>query len=308
MSIQRPGGWLLAAVLLLGTATTSAQRQFRSRVDVVQLPVVVTTPDGDVVHGLTADDFEVLEDGKRHPISMFSEGETGRDLPLRLGLLLDTSESMERDLRSAANAAVRFVDLLVEATDVTFVDFSTRVNVGRFEPPSYPQLFERIRSGKAGGGTSLYDALGVYVQRSLDRTGQHIVLLHTDGGDSTSSMTFGRLQSLLRLGNVIVYVVGYMQNQMSLDRMPQQMRIAQIAHETGGEAFFPSSREDIDRAYERIRAEIASRYTLGYQPSNPPDDGTYRKIEVRLVRDDLRDARIRTRAGYLAPGDSGRRK
>lgn len=292
--------------MLLGVSTVSAQ-QFRSRTDLVQLPVVVTDRDGAPVHGLTADDFEVLEEGRPQTIAAFFEGAPGTVLPLRLGLLLDTSESMERDLRTAANNAVKFVDALEEATDVTFVDFSTSINVGRFQPPSYPQLFARIRSGEAGGGTALYDALGVYVQRALDRRGQHVVLLHTDGGDSTSSMTYGRLQTLLRLGNVIVYVVGYLQNQSSSDRMPQRMRIAQIAHETGGEAFFPTSREEVEEVYDRIISEISGRYTIGYQPAQALD-GSYRKVEVRLRHPDLRQAAVRTRAGYLAATPtSGRR-
>jgi Ca-activated chloride channel family protein len=306
MSTSRLRTWPLVAALLLGAVAVSAE-QFRSRTDLVQLPVVVTTNGGEVVGGLTADDFTVLEDGKPQRIVAFAEGAPGDVVPLRLGLLLDTSESMERDLKAAANAAVRFVTSVEEATDVTFVDFSSSVNLGRFEPPSYPQLFERIRSGTAGGGTSLYDALGVYVQRALGRRGQHVVLLHTDGGDSTSSMTFGRLQTLLRLGNVIVYAIGYMQNQLSHDRLPQQMRISQIARETGGEAYFPTTREDIDEVYARILGEIAGRYTLGYQPANRTFDGAYRKVEVQLRRDDLADARVRTRSGYLAATIVGRR-
>jgi VWFA-related protein len=299
-------GPLVAAATLVAI-TVSAEQQFRSRVDLVQLPVVVTARDGSVVQGLTADDFEVLEDGVPQTIAAFVEGAPGRELPLRLGLLLDSSESMERDLRSAANAAIRFVTALEEATDVTFVDFSTSVNLGRFSPASYPQLFQRMRSGHAGGGTSLYDALGIYVQRSLDRTGQHIVLLHTDGGDSTSSMTFGKLRDLLRLGNVIVYAVGYMEHQSSADRMAQQMRVSQIARETGGEAYFPQTREDIDEAYSKILGEIAARYTIGYQPAHSRLDGSYHEVDVRLRRADLDGARIRTRSGYLAPAASGRR-
>jgi VWFA-related protein len=298
--------WPLVAVMALAVATVSAEQQFRSRTDLVQLPVIVTDKDGRVVDGLTADDFEVLEDGRPQEITAFTAGAPGQRLPLRLGLILDTSESMESDLRTAADNAVRFVTEVDEATDVTFVDFSTSVNLGRFQPPSYPQLFARIRSGEAGGGTSLYDALGVYVQRSLGRSGQHIVLLHTDGGDSTSSMTFGRLQTLLRLGNVIVYVVGYMEHQFSNDRLPQQMRVTQIARETGGEAFFPTTRADLDDVYDRILAEIGARYTIGYEPAGRAFDGSYREVTVRLRRDDLPDVRVRTRSGYVAATPSGR--
>jgi len=299
--------WPPAVILLLGAVTLSAEPQFRSRVDLVQLPVVVIADDGDIVHGLTAEDFEVLEDGRPQPIAAFVEGAPGRALPLRLGLLLDTSESMEQDLEVAANAAVRFVNTLDEATDVTFIDFDTTVTLGRFQPPSYPQLFERIRSTEAGGGTSLYDALGVFVERSLGRSGQHVVLIHTDGGDSTSSLTFGRLQELLRLGNVIVYVVGYLEHQRTYDRLPQQLLVTRIARETGGEAFFPTSRREMDEAYDRILAEIAARYTIGFTPVAMGTDGRYRKVEVRLTRDGLDGAKVRTRSGYFASGQPGGR-
>ena len=119
--------------------------------------------------------------------------------------MLDGSESMDQDLGAAANAAVTFVKQLDEAVDVTLVDFDTTINVGRFTPDNYPRLFERIRERKAGGGTSLYDALGVFVERTLGQTASTWCSMYTDGGDTTSTMSFGKLQQLLRLGNVMVY-------------------------------------------------------------------------------------------------------
>ena len=233
-------------------------------------------------------------------MSYFVEGAPGGALPLHLGLLLDGSESMDQDLGAAANAAVTFVKQLDEAVDATLVDFDSTINVGRFTPDNYPRLFARIRERKAGGGTSLYDALGVFVERTLGQTGQHIVLMYTDGGDSTSTMSYGKLQQLLRLGNVMVYVVGYLQNQAISERMTQQVRLSAIAHETGGEAFFPQSKEELTQAYRRILDELASRYTIGYVPSDPKIDGKFHKIAVKLAMPALKGAKVRTRPGYLA--------
>ncbi len=295
--------WPLAlAVCVALHATAGAQApaaQFRASVSLVRLPVIVTARDGQIVRGLTAADFQVFEDGRPQAIAHFIEGASGEEVPLHLGLVLDGSESMERDLREAANAAVRFVEALEEAVDVTFMDFDTAVNIGRFTPPSYWRLFERIRERKAGGGTSLYDAIGTYIESSLERPGQHVLLLYTDGGDSTSRMTFGKLLDLLRLGNVVVYAVGYLEHQSGSSRAPQQMRLSQIAREAGGEAFFPSSPAEIDRVYAKILDELASRYTLGYVPSNPKPAGKFRRVEVKLARTDLKGARIRTRSGYV---------
>lgn len=284
---------------MAGVAVVSAQQAFRARVDVVNLPVVVTGHDGLPVRGLHADDFEVFEDGHRQTISYFAEGATGQRMPVHLGLMLDGSASMDQDIVAAENAAVRFVNRYSEAADVTFVDFDTTIHLGYFTPDNYLRLFERIRERTAQGGTSLYDALGVYLSRCLDRAGQHVLLLYTDGGDSTSSMNFGRLQDLERLGDVLIYAVGYLQNQTMSERVPQEMRIRQIAKETGGAAFFPQTPKEIDAVYSEILGELSSRYTLGYVPSSPTDDGKFHKVEVRLARD-VRDAKVRTRSGYLA--------
>lgn len=300
---------LLLLVFLTLSAAPAAQQppvsgaqspQFKSSVTIVRLPVVVRGKDGQLVRGLAATDFEVREDGRPQQIAHFVEGAPGGELPLHLGLVLDTSGSMEKDLRDATTAAIRFVQALDEATDVTFMDFDTSVRVGRFMPPSYPQLFERIRARKSSGSTALYDAMGAYLQGSMDREGQHVLLLYTDGGDSSSRMTFGKLQELLRMGNVMVYAIGYLEHQSSSERMQQQMRVMQIAKDAGGEAFFPTSGTEIHEVYARILDELASRYTIGYVSSNPKADGRFRHVEVKLTKPDVRGARVRTRSGYMA--------
>ena len=288
----------LAVVFALALAAPlAAQQVFRSGVELVHLQVVVSDKHG-IVSGLEPADFQVFEDGKPQTISFFAQGSTREAVPMHLGLLLDRSGSMEQDLKSAANAVVKFITAYDEPVDVTFVDFDTTVSVGRFTPPSYPQLFERIRSRKVGGYTALYDALGSYLETALHRQGQHVLLLYTDGGDSTSRMTFGKLTDLLRLANVVVYSVGYLENQGSA-RVTQQMRLTQIARETGGDAYFPGVTTDMDSIYKKILAELAGRYTVGYTPTASKADGKFRKIDVKVVRPDLRDLKVRTRSGYL---------
>jgi Ca-activated chloride channel family protein len=298
---QRAWRWVPLAVLITGAGVVSAQQAFHSGVELVRLPVVVTGRSGHVVRQLQASDFQIIEDGRPQQVAYFCEGAGGEALPLHLGLLLDGSESMDQDLGAAANAAVKFVKDLDEAADVTFVDFDTTVNVGRFQPDNYPRLFERIRARKAGGGTSLYDAIAVFVERTLGQDGQHVLLMYTDGGDTTSSLGYGKLQQLLRLGHVLVYAVGYMQNQSTSDRLMQQIRVSAIARETGGEAYFPQTPAEISQFYSTILTELDARYTLGYVPAEVKADGRFHKIEVKLTRPDLKGAKVRTRSGYIAP-------
>ena len=275
--------------------------QFRSGVDLVRLPVVVTAKDGLIVRGLTATDFEVTEDGVPQKISAFSEGAPGEVLPLHAGLLLDVSESMEMDLKGAANAVCQFVTALDEAVDVTFLDFDSSIRLTRFQRDDYPRLFQRIRSVKATGATSLYDAIGAYLETAQARGGQHVLLVYTDGGDSMSRMAFPQLIDALRFSNVIVYALGYMDNQTSAARGVQEQRLSMLARETGGDAFFPSSTGALQRVYARILDEMASRYTIGYESTNGKADGRFRKVQVKVTKADAKDARIRTRSGYLAP-------
>jgi Ca-activated chloride channel homolog len=308
MSIFRPGRSLAVAAAVSVAAMLGAhvlargdRQQFRSGVDLVRLPVVVTGKDGLLVRGLKPESFELFEDGVRQKITAFAEGAPGEAVPLHLGLVLDRSGSMEKDIRDAGSAAIQFVSALEEAADTTLVDFNANIRIGRFEPPSYPHLFERIRDQKAEGMTSLWDALGAYVQGASSREGQHVVVLFTDGGDSTSRLSYDQLLKLLRANNVIVYVLGYLEHALSSDRVSQQMRLPILANETGGDAFFPSNPKELNQFYARILDELGSRYTIGYVSTNTRADGRFRKVQLKLAGPESRNAKVRTRAGYLAP-------
>jgi Ca-activated chloride channel family protein len=151
-----------------------------------------------------------------------------------------------------------------------------------------------------GTGTALYEALARYVVGTTARDGQHVLVLYSDGGDSRSRISLGEIVHVLRQGDLILYAVGYLDNQRGSGRLTQQSVLERLARETGGEAFFPTSSQDVARISARIAAEIQGRYTLGYQSSSAGSDGRFRRVEVRLSRPDLRDATVRTRSGYIA--------
>ena len=208
---------------------------------------------------------------------------------------------MERDLREAANAAIQFIDALDEAVDVTFLDFDTNVRIRPLSPPRLPRLYERIRERKAGGMTALYDALGVYLETALEREGQHVVLLYTDrGGDSTSRIAYGKL-GLLRLGNVMVYTIGYLENQLSSARMPRPLpRHANRARDgrRGLLSNVPKGNPPVLRQGPR-RARVPLHHRVHASRGVARRQVSRRRGQIK--KPELRGAKVRTRSGYLAP-------
>jgi Ca-activated chloride channel family protein len=220
---------------------------------------------------------------------------------MHVGLLFDTSGSMGEDINLARTAAIKFLNMLSDAKDITLVDFDTEVRMSKYGQQDFPRLVERIRGRKPEGFTALYDALGLYLQGAELDDGRKILVLFTDGGDTRSTLSFADTMTLIRASDATVYAVGFIENQPGAVRSQQRLRLTQIAAETGGEAFFPVSMKQIDGAYEKIAAQIRAQYTLGYVSTSTQKDGRWRKVEIRVRRPEQKDLRVQTRKGYFAP-------
>jgi VWFA-related protein len=130
----------------------------------------------------------------------------------------------------------------------------------------------------------------------------HVLVVFTDGGDSGRGLNADELRQWLQESHVLMYGVIYLENERNgALRGRQRLISSQLAGYTGGEAFFPTSRDDIVRIYERIRQEMAARYSLGYELPGDARPGQFREVEVRL-KDASRGWRVRARPGYLVPG------
>jgi Ca-activated chloride channel family protein len=286
--------------LAAAVTMTAAQQTFRTQVDLVHFGVVVTDKQGQPITGLTAADFEVKEAGKPQAIKFFAAGDPAAAPPLHIGFLLDTSGSMVDDIKDVRTAAIKFLNAMEEAVDITLVDFDTEVRMARYASSDYARLIERIRGRKTDGATALYDALGVYLSGTVEQNGQKILIMYTDGGDTRSTLSMNEVVDLLRASDVTVYVVGYLEHQSSSIRMSQRMELMRFAEMTGGLALFPTSVKEVDKMYEKIQREILARYSLGYNSTDQRMDGAWREVDIRLKRPDLKGAKLRTRDGYFA--------
>jgi len=299
----RIGITLVPTILAVSLAYPSAQQAtFRAGTELVSLTATVSDRKGQFLTDLTRDDFEVLEDGKPQTLQQFARGddlESGPDL--HIGLLFDTSGSMDADIKMSRSAAIKFLNTMNYARDMTLVDFDTEVRVTKFSQQDFPRLVERIRSRKPEGFTAMYDALGVYLDGATDLMGRKILVVFTDGGDTRSAIRFGDAMTLIRASDVMVYAIGFLDNQSSGSRSDQRLRLTQMATESGGSAFFPSAMKEIEEAYDMIVSQVRSQYTLGYISTNTTTDGRWRKVEIRVRPPAASGARVQSRKGYFAP-------
>ena len=274
-----------------------AQPTFRAAVDLVTFGVTAVDRKGNLITDLTQDDFQLIEDGKPQTIKFFTRGLGEGDGPAtHLGLMLDTSASMENDLKLARSAAIKFLNMLPEAHDITLVDFDTEVRITRYPQRDFARLVERIRMRKPDGWTALYDALGVYLDGASTQDGRTVLVMYTDGADSRSNLRFDELMKLLQASQVTAYAVGLLDNTGRM-RSELMMRLNQIVEATGGQAFFPSALKDLDASYDKVLAEIKAQYQLGYTSTNMAQDGAWRKVEIKVKRPDVK---LRSRKGYFA--------
>ena len=293
--------FLLTAGVSIGVTRIAAQTlTFRTGIDLATFGVTVVDKKGEYLTDLNAEDFEIVEDGQKQTLKYFARGtdlESGPEM--HVGLLFDTSGSMSEDIKLSRSAAVKFLNTLSEAKDMTLVDFDTEVRVAKYGQKDFPRMVERIRGRTPDGNTALYDAMGVYLDGASEDEGRKILVVYTDGGDTQSTIGFGDVMTLLRASDATVYPVGFLEH--SRGHIEERAHLIQIAEATGGQAFFPTTMKDIEAAYDKVVAQIRAQYSLAYTSTNTKQDGAWRKVEIKVSRPDLKGTKILARRGYFAP-------
>jgi Ca-activated chloride channel family protein len=274
-------------------------------VEMVNLTLSVRDDSGRLVSDLGADDFTVYEEGQPQAIGLFARAvEPGNEetLALDLGMLFDTSESMIKEMRFAQQAASRFLESIPRARDLLTVFFDHDIRVSRYDSEHQQGLLSRIFEAKGGGNTALYDAITVYVSRVADSTGRKILVLFTDGEDSTSAISLQDLLTLVRSSSVTIYPIAFTGSYAlgSNRALSARAFLQHIADLSGGQVYAPRNSKDLPEIYDKILDELKSQYVIGFVPDNTKRDGKYRKLRVEVKREGLK---VRARQGYTAPRD-----
>ena len=286
---------------------------FRVDLDVTHVTVSVRDVAGNLITNLTKEDFVITEDGKPQQVLVFGnaldgttieEGAAGgprRDvLALDLGLLLDTSESMLKELRLSKEAAVRFLDTIPRARELFTIFFDEEIRLSRYDSENQQGLFERIHELKGGGNTALFDAIATYISRVQGAPGRKTLVLFSDGEDSRSSLGQSEFMEVVKSSGVTIYPIAFSGgfSPGSSRALKSKVFLQQIAEMTGGQVFSPHSSRQLASIFQKILDELAAQYVLGFASSNLSQDGKFRKLKVELKRPGLK---VRHRPGYYGP-------
>jgi Ca-activated chloride channel family protein len=272
----------------------------RLATDVVTFTVTVTDGSDKLISGLDRGHFEVFEDKVKQQIEFFSD----EDVPISVGIIFDVSGSMGIKLDRAREALKAFIQTSHAEDDLFLIGFNRRPNL-LAEFAVGESLLNNLTLVGPRGGTALYDA--VYLGIEKVKQGRHqkkVLLLISDGQDNSSRYTYRELRKLLKETDVQIYCIGIVQSREDsrtlLDKFGETV-LEEISSLTGGKTFLPQSESELEDITARIALELRRQYSIGYVPTVAQRDGKWRKIGVKINRPHgLPKLYVRAKEGYYA--------
>jgi len=308
MRVRAILAYLCVASLAGGLAFAAPPGQIRVEVNLVNLFATVRDKHKAIVTGLTKDDFQVYEDGQQQEITYFS---AESNLPITLGMLIDTSGSEYYMLSAEKDAASRFlgrvlrkgdlamvmtfdtdVDLLADFTDDRGM-LNRAINRAQINAPSGGMIAQGPLPTSGTGGTNFYDAVYLAAHDKLsDEAGRKAIVVLTDAEDTGSRLNLQDAIEAAQRTDTVTHIL-----LVAADGGDQGVA-RRLTDETGGRMIVVRSEKNLEAAFDQISEELRSQYTIGYTPTNKKRDGTYRKIKVEMKN---KDYSVLTRRGYYAP-------
>jgi len=301
------------------TGQTSGAGAIVRSVNLVDVLFSVVTKHEKLITDLNKEDFKVFDDNAQQEIVSFSQP---TDLPLRIGMVLDTSNSIRDRLKFEQDAAVDFLfNALRRERDQAFLmTFDDGPEVIKDFTGDTGELRDTILKQRAGGGTALYDAVYSASQELLNKSPlppgpnpevRRVLVIISDGDDNSSNHSRGEAVEMAQRAGVIIYTISTSTDWDTSGEESDPSKAAnrkmlkgegdrvleQLAQETGGRVFFPYRVDDLGQAFLDIGDELRHQYALAYSPAGRVPDGKYHTIRIQV---DRKDVVVRARKGYYA--------
>jgi Ca-activated chloride channel family protein len=269
--------------------------------DVNRVNMLFTVSDkkGRFVTNLTKDEFELTEEKKPQNIIEFA---AESDLPLRLGVLIDTSNSIRDRFRFQQEAAVEFINSVMRPEDrAVVVSFDTGPELIADLTADTGKLSKAVRDLRPGGGTSLYDAIFFTCKEKLmmdqprHKFRRALVVL-SDGEDNQSRYSRDQALEMAHKADVVIYAIS---TNISGTQTDGDKVLKYFAAETGGTTFFPFKVQDLAQSFENIANELRHQYSILYRPEPAKNDGLFHAVNIKVKN--RKDLVVRARKGYYAP-------
>jgi len=288
----------LAATLVFTYVIAAQEASFKIDVQLVRLLVTVKNPAGDLIGSLESHDFELFDSGVKQDISVF-EHQTNQ--PLSVTLLIDTSGSMAKDLKVATGSLAKFLSALVKQGNpddaASLYSFNDQVTLLNSFTRRLTRLEDSLKPLKADAGTSLYDAIYLSTSALRGRDGRHVLVVVTDGGDTTSTKRYpDALSSILHAEAVFYPIVIVPITNPAGRNIGGEHALETLSTSSGGRMFYPTI-DQLDRTFADILRELRTQYLIGYYPRGPlAGDGKFHRVRLELPK--RSDLQISTRSGY----------
>jgi VWFA-related protein len=270
------------------------------QVDEVNVVFTVTDKRGKFVNDLKKDDFHVIDDNK--PAQSIRSFRSETNLPLRVGLLVDASNSIRDRFKFEQEAAIEFLNQIIHQRDQAFVlGFDTTPEVTQNFTNNTEQLSRGVRMLRPGGGTAMYDAIyyacrdEIMAKDKGNIETRRAIILLSDGDDNQSRVSREEAVEMAQKAEVIIYTISTNSSGM---RLKGDKVLEHFAEETGGRSFFPFKVQDVSDAFLQIQDELRSQYAISYKPADLQPNGKYHGIQILA---DNKKYKVRSRKGYYAP-------
>jgi VWFA-related protein len=274
----------------------------RIQVDVTRVNMLFTVTDkkGRFITDLGKTDFEIVEGKRPQAIQEFT---AESDLPLRLGILIDISNSIRDRFRFEQEAATEFIHSVMRSRldRALVVSFDTSAELVSDLISDTDKLNASIRDLHPGGGTALYDAIYFACRDKLSQDQprykfRRAIVVVSDGDDNQSRYTRDQALEMAQKADVVIYAISTNITRVESDG---DKVLRYFAQETGGRAFFPFKVEDLDQSFENIANELRHQYSISYRPEPLKTDGLFHIIDVRVR--ERKNLLVNVRRGYYAP-------